>query len=259
MKSTASTGNLEGGLMSGLTPETKYTVYAYGILLDENDKEKMTLATDIFYAETTTAASQMQNVDFSFDVKVAATEVEVAVTPSADYQDFFYAEIISGLQENATEEELKARIEDDWMFFLELYLDFGYTPEAIMKDFAFKTTHLFKENLEPEKVYYAVAMCLGSDGLRASEISYECFHTEAVKPSENVITISIENLKPYTAQMVISTTTDEPYTYTYATASEMQDYKTDAEIIDHLLQSRWLYQYNGGRTIDIPIECSTDY
>ena len=252
-------GNLKGGSFKQLTPDTDYTVYAYGLTYDSTTPDTATMATEVYTTTVRTAPKAESGVEFTFDVKVDGPEVAIDVVPSADYTGYYWAMILRDMGEEATADEIKVKLEDEWLFFYDLYISFGYTPERILQENAFTATHTLNEKLKPSTTYYVAAQCLDASGVPTQELSFQKFQTGEVKPSENVITLQVNQLKPYSAQLDITTTNSDPYTYTFAKTSEMAAYTTDQEKIDHLIQSRMLFEFTNDKSVQIPLEPSTDY
>ena len=253
-------GDIYALTIQGIPPGEEFVVYAYGVEMVEGMPKP---TTELVMLRDTTVASTPVEQPMAITVDVKGTNVDLLFDP-LDYTGRYFAfiEPVSSLvqSENPTEDELKAAAMDVWYTFLGTYLRFGFSLEAVMRDYTYEGEQTSSESLDAKTTYMAVAVPIAENGVIYGYPTVKTFTTDDVEMSENVLTLSVKDVKPRSVTMVVDTTTEDPYLVALLTKQYFVD-MTDEEIIDY-----YLTNYGGDMVIygdlEFPmtgIEPNTEY
>ena len=246
-------GDLIDHVESPVMPATAFTIYAYGV-----DVEAKTRLTDIVRVEATTNEIETIDVDFKVDLSVSGAAATLTVDPGS-YDGWFYANIVEGLDPELVDDMLTTC----YRFYLDdiaLYLGMGMDPETILMVSGYQGQFTNTFNLEPEKEYTAIVFALDETPQLCSEPYYQVFRTEAVEPSDNVITMTTTDVTAHTATLNITTTNNDSYVWVQTDPASFEGY-TDQEILDMIIAYYPIYNvYTGNRTESLSgLSADTDY
>lgn len=246
-------GDLIDHVESPVMPATAFTIYAYGV-----DVEAKTRLTDIVRVETATNEIETVDVDFKVDLSVSGATATLTVDPGA-YDGWFYTNIVEGLDPEQTEDMLMAC----YQFYLNdiaFYIGLGMDPETILLVSGHQGQYTETFNLEPEKEYTAIVFALDETPQLCSEPYYQVFQTEAVEPSDNIITMETTDVTAHTATLNITASNDDPYVWVQADPVSFEGY-SDEEILQMIVDYYPIYEvYTGSRTESLSgLKADTDY
>ena len=192
-------------------PETDYIIYGYGY-----DTLSKTRTTDLIKLNVTTAEITLIDVDFILETEVDGTTITCHTTP-VDYDGLYYVDCYDkptldfGLASGQTLYELCYY---DFSTIIDIYQNmFGVSFEDTMEYYT-RSGESDKEwtELLGHMQYTIVAYPLNEDGVVIGEPTVaEVTTGSVVEKSDNVLTISVDNLTAYSATLNVSATNDDPY------------------------------------------------
>lgn len=233
-------GDMIDHVESPVLPATAFTVYAYGI-----DIETKTRLTDIVREETKTNEIETIDVDFKVDLNVNGAAATLTVDPGT-YSGWYYVNIVEGLDPEQVD-----MLTACYQFYLNdiaLYISMGMDAETILMVSGYQGEITNTYNLEPEKEYTALVFALDETPQLCSEPYYQVFRTEAVEPSDNIITMETTDVTAHTATLNITTTNDDSYVWVQTDPVSFEGY-TDEEILQMIIDYYPIYNvYTGDRT-----------
>lgn len=109
--------------------------------------------------------------------------------------------------------------------------------------------------LEPESVYYAVAVGIDETGMTSTDVVYEKFTTLKEEESVNTFTISAHQITTNSAKLKIETDNNDPYIFAIESKGNTEGL-TDKELTDYIIQSNMAWggldqmTYTGTKIID---------
>lgn len=192
-------------------PDTDYIIYGYGY--DTLSKNR---TTDLIKLNVTTAEITLIDVDFILETEVDGTTITCHTTP-VDYDGLYYVDCYDkptldfGLASGQTLYELCYY---DFSTIIDIYQNmFGVSFEDTMEYYT-RSGESDKEwtELLGQMQYTIVAYPLNEDGVVIGEPTVaEVTTVSVVEKSDNVLTISVDNLTAYSATLNVSATNDDPY------------------------------------------------
>jgi hypothetical protein len=192
-------------------PDTDYIIYGYGY--DTLSKNR---TTDLIKLNVTTAEITLIDVDFILETEVDGTTITCHTTP-VDYDGLYYVDCYDkptldlGLAFGQTLYELCYY---DFSTIIDIFQNmFGVSFEDTMEYYT-RSGESDKEwtELLAHMQYTIVAYPLNEDGVVIGEPTVaEVTTGSVVEKSDNVLTISVDNLTAYSATLNVSTTNDDPY------------------------------------------------
>lgn len=221
---------IEGGISSGMhysdfvdkgeklnyryrqcLPETDYIIYGYGY-----DTLSRTRTTDLIKLNVTTAEITLTDVDFILETEVDGTTITCHTIP-VDYDGLYYVDCYDkptldfGLASGQTLYEL---CYNDFATIIDIYQNmFGVSFEDTMEYYTLsgESTKEWSDRVS-QMQYTIVAYPLNEDGVVVGEPTVaEVTTGSVVEKSDNVLTISVDNLTAYTATLNVTTTNNDPY------------------------------------------------
>lgn len=216
-------GELKDKTIGDLTPATAYYVYTYGLNADGTRTSK------IFKEPFESALPPMQDVTFGIEYTIDGPLVTMTITPSDNGCKYYYDVV-----DKADPSTLKDVVQEIINEHIKYGKFLGMSLERVLEQILVsgKKEILF-DNLEQEHQYTGFAVAVSSSGIVCSEVSYKDFATEAVQPSDNIITVNIDQ----TSVNSISYTTTPSNSDTYVTilerASDWEGY-TSEQILERL-------------------------
>ncbi len=210
-----------------LDPGTTYHIYA--LLFDESG-----VAAGLGYATATTSEKKKENDEFAIKVnETAKTYASLTFTPKDNTMTYYYNVVSAsereqmvaqyGSLQKAELEYIKYNAETSG-FTLGEWLGYVLVKGAKTAD----TRDITSANLTPGTTYYALCFGMNADGTFTTDLYEKEFATEAVVPSENVITCEV--LKTYSDGCDVKTTVtnDDPYIVTTQTKEVWEKYLAQA-------------------------------
>lgn len=240
-------GDITPHQFTGVTPGTTYVAYAYGF-----DRETMTPTTEISRLEITTATVNDYTLHFDFNVEVDGPNVDISITPEGYDGYYYYGVFWKSDIEGATAEELRGFCEADWEQYKGVYTSFFETTEEglhfIFNELAYSGTTELSVELDANTEFVLWAFGMDDEALLNTTPEFYEFTTGNVAASENVFTLSVEELYPRKATVRVETTNDDSYIATLVLADRFEG-NTDQEIMDYVL-TNFKVQYASGTMSD---------
>ena len=216
MESNSQVGDQELPV-DGLVPGRKYTTYVYGVSLPD-----FTQLTEVTRVEFETKAVAKQ--DIKFDIKASAESIYVDLNIQPVNYDGLYSYDVVELPASLSDEAVKTRLEEEWYQMVALYLMFGETPESISNSFCMSGECVWNAEKDANKNYVAYAYAVdGKTAFIQSDVQFVRVKTGDVAPSENVITIGLKDVTPFSATATFEPSNDDPYAMIALSDDEIKD------------------------------------
>lgn len=222
-------------------PETDYIIYGYGY-----DTLSRTRTTDLIKLNVTTAEITLIDVDFILETEVNGTTITCHTIP-VDYDGLYYVDCYDkptldfGLTSGQTLYEL---CYNDFATIIDIYQNlFGVSFEDTMEYYTLsgESTKEWSERVG-QMQYTIVAYPLNEDGVVVGEPTVAEVTTGAVvEKSDNVLTISVDNLTAYTATLNVTTTNNDPY-IALELNPEVFEGMSDEETMNYILSMYYMGQ-----------------
>ncbi len=219
-------GNVEDWLYVGLSPNTAYYCYAYGITADAE------VTTPVYKTEFTTLPVTAEDCTFEIQAEeLTAATMILKITPSNENTAYYYDLLDANVYESlcgSKPEGIPAVVSEMIQIGVNEY---GLTVQeavARMTTVGEVTTDRF-ENLLPSTTYFAFAIGVGVDGTITTPAKVEAITTPA---AENKFTINVVEVG---ADRVSIDIESESITESYAVITLPDDVvsdKSDEEILD---------------------------
>lgn len=246
-------GDEEPGTLEARVDETVGWVHSFdtseaGVLrfeVDANDTEAERTA--VVYV-TWPGAEQVQlavrqapgegGMSWVFDVQIENWEVTLNVTPSDDAQAYFadiqYYDVYE--QMGLTPKEFAESVVADMIAFYGEAA--GMTPEEVIAGMSiYGPASKPYGVIMPGTKYIAFAFALNEAGEVVSEVKIENFETPPADPSDNRISIRVDNVTARTTDVYYTTTNSDVYLYDVVPAAEIEG-MTDEQAMTHII-SNW--------------------
>lgn len=221
-------GTYEGNIAM-LKPDTDYEVYAYGLTAAGERTTK------IYRTAFRTGTPEMIEMDFSIDLVVDGPSVRTRVQPSRADQGYYYGFI----PKQAFEEsgmDYSAYLQDR----LDVEISFGVINGMSVEEMLAQLLHTGDRDetvtLKASSPYIFCVAAVNASGFVCSVPVTRNFETEAVRPSDNEIAISIREVSVDFVSYEITTTNDDPYVFFIQPAAELAG-MSDEEIIRSVLEN----------------------
>ena len=246
--------------ISGFAPGKEFVVYAYGVAF-ENGMPVPT--TELVMVRDTTLDSTPIEQPISVTAEVNGSSVDLHIDPQGYTGRYlaFVEPVASWVSSpNPTEEELKAAAIDMWYDYFVPYLRYGYTTEMLLEEYTYEGVLSSQQDLDANTDYFVAAVPISDNCVVYGYPSVKSFRTGDVNMSNNVLTLSVKDIKPREATVVITTTNDDPYLLACFTKSNFEG-KSDEEIIDYYL-TNYGYDFVINGDLEFPmtgLEPNTEY
>lgn len=240
-------GQLRQGVHSleanNLVPETEYYLIVVGMT---SSGEQLT---ELCKKLVTTKAMAMLDVTFDMEYDIAGADVTISVTPSDNTVPYFFNALPkSDLDESGkTLKEISQEFLDDLIYIYGLM--YGIPAEEVVNAIVSYGPDSDKVVVVAETEYVGYAHSLNPKGLINSEVYSENFTSGAVQPSENVITVTVDNINVDKADVHIRTSNDDSYVILVDPASNWKD-KSDDELFNELNSSLPLGNFSHKGNLD---------
>lgn len=225
--------NLKQGYISsievnGLSPETEYCIYTYGLT---SSGERLTGYT---YETFSTEAVEEVDINFDFSSEIDGAHVVLKVTPSDNTVPYVIDAYrkAAGLDGEIIKELYQQNIDET----INVLSMFGQSVEEIVKSIAHIGTDAVVADLDPDTEYIAFACGISLSGYLNSDVTTYEFRTGSTGTSDNVITITITSVSSDEVSYSITTTNNDQYAIIAADASSIGN-MSDDEIIATALKT----------------------
>lgn len=199
--------------ISGLTPETEYVVYVYGLTIDGER------TTDIVAKYATTEKPYEGDITFEFDIKEEEYIMEFVVTPSHRGVNFYH-----GLATEAEINEWKALAGSDSLrdaiqqgdieAGIAIYMNYEFIETR--KDYfdMYNMYDIVEDGWEQVKAgtkYILYAAKWDEECNLLGEVSFAEYTTPAATMSDNKLTVEIRDVNQSQVTVAVKTTNNDPY------------------------------------------------
>lgn len=204
-------GDTSDRTITGIAPGDEFVVYVYGISIKDGLPVP---TTDLVLLRDTTLPSTPIEQSMAVTTDINGTSVGLCFDPLTYTGCYFaFVEPIASRvsSPNPTEEELQEAAMGMWYEIISTYMSFGFSLELILENFTHKDVFSTTESLDPHTKYFAAAVPIDPTGVVYAYPTIKTFETGEVGKSENILTISIIDLKPRVATVSVKTTNNDPY------------------------------------------------
>ena len=199
--------------ITGLTPETDFVIYVYGITVDGER------TTDIVAREATTEKPYEGDITFTFDIKEEDYIMEFVVTPSHKGVNFYH-----GVATESEIEEWKALSGSDNLrdaiqvgdieANIDMFVSYGFIDSR--KEYfdmcnVYDTVDDGWERVKAGKKYILYAAKWDEDCNLIGEVSTAEYTAPAAEMSDNKLTVEIREVNQSQVTVAVKTTNNDPY------------------------------------------------
>ncbi len=228
MESNTAMGDQELYPVEGLVPGKKYTTYVYGVSLPEYEQ-----LTEITRVEFETTPVKKEEIKFDIAATAKGITVDLDIKP-INYEGMYSYDVIE-FPDDATDEQIITRIEEDWYQAVTLYLMFDETPESIVSMMATSGECVWSTDKLANRTYVAYAYAVDEKtAFMKSDVQFVRVKTGDVPPSNNVIDIQISDITPYTAKVMIMPSNEDPFAMVGVSTEQIKGL-TDEELSQFLM------------------------
>ena len=250
------TGNSYIG-WGGMVPDKEYVIYAYAIEFNDEGTD-YTLASPVTHEIVILPTHIFSDIEFDVEITVDGPKATYEFEP-VNWDGKYFIEIYAEgdymyLAEGQTPDEAYCKqVANNWIGMINTYMQSGYSAAQLLELMCLQGpeeySELLKGNTNYAMVIYAVEMV---DGLPqvASTPQIKNFTTEEVGASQMTIDIKVENKYVRVADIIITPSTNDPYTVAIVAKNEVPD-KSDEEIIEWCNKSFYMESYQGTITSHI--------
>ncbi|MBO5717614.1 MAG: BACON domain-containing protein [Alistipes sp.] len=234
---------------TGMMPDKEYVLYVYAIEFNEANNDYY-MASPITYQLVTLSGENLSEVTFDVDVDVNGPNVSYTINPE-NWDGRYYLTVYEQgdylYRDTPADEDYSKLISSVWLDMMSQLMASGYSVDQLMQLMCLQGPESYSELLKGSTNYalviYAVDMV---DGLPqvVSVPQIVNFTTGEVGASSMVIDIKLENKYVRVADVIITPSTNDPYTVAIVAKNEVPD-KSDEEIIEWLHNSFYMESYQG--------------
>lgn len=234
----------------GLDPLSEYVVYVYGM---STSGERTTA---IYSAETTTLEPYEGPITFDIKTSVENHIVYAQVIPDHEgvpfcldimtKADLDAAELTATTEQEKIREYAQKLINEQIERYLEYDAIANRAEYVEMMSYDYSVTDFnFEGFANTEYVLYACKFDENANLI--GELAYAYVTTEAIKMSDNKITVTLEDITQTTLDLTVETTNDDSYITVALESSWIENCKTDQEVYNVLVNdwagSVWNLEY----------------
>lgn len=194
-------------------PGTKY--YIYALMYDQDG-----VPAGIAKTSATTLEKQVAKDEFAITVNdVTKTYASITFTPKDNTMKYYYS-VVSESERQQMIERYGSLREGELEFIKYNASSSGFDLSKLLGSVLVQgpttkdTRDILQTNLTPGTKYYAFCFGLNTDGTFTTETYEQEFTTEAVQPSDNVITCEVVKTYSDGCDVKVTTTNNDPYIVT---------------------------------------------
>ena len=234
---------------TGMMPGKEYVLYVYAIEFNEANNDYW-MASPITYKMVTLQGEELTEVNFDVDVIVDGPNAHYKIAPQnwdGKYYLTVYEEGDYMYRDTPADDSYTELVSSVWLDMMAQLMASGYAPDQLLELMCLQGPEEYDELLKGSTNYamviYAVEMV---DGLPqvASKPQVVNFTTEEVGASTMKIDLKVENKYVRVADIIITPSTNDPYTVAIVAKNEVPD-KSDEEIIAWCNKSFYMESYQG--------------
>lgn len=246
-------GSQEGIVIDGLTPNTEFVIYAYGLTADGER------TTDIVAREATTEKPYEGDITFDFDIKEEDYIMEFVVTPSHKGVNYYHGVAteaeIEAWKELAASDNLRDAIQiGDIEANIDMFVSYGFIDSR--KEYfdmcnVYDTVNDGWERVKADTKYILYAAKWDENCDLIGEVSTAEYTTAPAEMSSNKFTVEIREVNQSQVTVAVKTTTYDPYVIIPMKSEDIEG-MTDDEIFNYVISEYdYLvseYTFNGDHT-----------
>lgn len=234
---------------TGMMPGKEYVLYVYAIEFNDANNDYW-MASPITYKMVTLQGEELTEVNFDVDVTVDGPNAHYKIEPQnwdGKYYLTVYEEGDYMYRNTPADDSYAELVSNVWLDMMAQLMASGYAPDQLLELMCLQGPEEYDELLKGSTNYamviYAVEMV---DGLPqvASKPQVVNFTTEEVGASTMKIDLKVENKYVRVADIIITPSTNDPYTVAIVAKNEVPD-KSDEEIIAWCNKSFYMESYQG--------------
>ena len=234
---------------TGMMPGKEYVLYVYAIEFNEANNDYW-MASPVTYTMVTLQGEELTDVQFDVDVAIDGPNASYKINPvnwDGKYYLTVYEEGDYMYRDTPADDAYAELVSSVWLDMMAQLMASGYAPDQLLELMCLQGYEEYSELLKGSTNYamviYAVEMV---DGLPqvASTPQIINFTTEEVGASSMTIDIKVENKYVRVADIIITPSTNDPYTVAIVAKNEVPD-KSNEEIIEWCNKSFYMESYQG--------------
>lgn len=233
--------------VNGIPPGEEFVIYAYGVEFIDGMPVP---TTEVITVHDTTLEAEITEMPMDIIVEVNRCTAAVTTKPEGfkgNYFTFIEKSDIYFPDTTPTEEQLVEVAMDIYYRSLALYLQFGFPLEAAIQELTVRGTYTADyADLLSDTDYFAAAVPIdNATGLIYAYPTVTTFKTDVVGQSDNIIDISVSNIKSREATVKVTPSNDDPYIVACFESAAFEG-KTGDEIIDYYVANFPMQSLGGG-------------
>ena len=234
---------------TGMMPGKEYVLYVYAIEFNEANNDYW-MASPVTYTMVTLQGEELTEVQFDVDVAISGPNASYKINPvnwDGKYYLTVYEEGDYMYRSTPADDAYAELVSSVWLDMMAQLMASGYAPDQLLELMCLQGYEEYSELLKGSTNYamviYAVEMV---DGLPqvTSKPQVVNFTTEEVGASQMVLDIKVENKYVRVADIIITPSTNDPYTVAIVAKNEVPN-KSDEEIIEWCNKSFYMESYQG--------------
>lgn len=238
--------------IAGLTSDTEYYVYAFGMNYEGAP------TTSLFKAEAKTEqTSGPSGMTFELSTETNDNIVTMTAVPSDNESRYTFGYLAETYLEYlgvGIEDAVQRLIDDEIKYGTES----GATIEEIIEYLSFFGPAAMKAEMQKGIKYYIYAAAISDHGVVLSDVAYIEFQLET-ETSDNVITLTISDITSFGAHLKVKTTNNDPYAIALANASSWSGL-SDEQMAKAAIAAGLITERAGNFDKDITsLKAGTDY
>ena len=236
---------------TNMAPGKEYILYVYAIEVNAENND-YSLASPITHKSIVLEAGELRDVEFDVKVDVNGPEVTYHITP-IDWDGKYYLDIYAEgdymyrAEGSTLDENYATTVSSTWLGMITTYLNSGYTAQQLLDIMCLEGEQSYSENRSAATKYamilYTIEMIDGLPQVTSKPYLVN-FATEEVGRSDMQIDIKVENCYVRVADIVVTPSSNDPYTIALVATEEVPE-STDEEIISWLTNNFNMSTYRG--------------
>lgn len=237
---------------TGITPNTDYVLYVYGIEFTDNMADYM-LATPMAYMIIRLKGAELMDIEFDVKVTVKGPEVLYEFEP-IDWEGSYYIDIYAEndyhyFAEGETPSDSYCQnIVDTWLQMMNQYMASGYSGQQLMNIMCLKGKDSYPDMLLADTRYvmlfYAIDLVDGIPQVVSRPYPVH-FKTEPVEKSDMTFDVAVTNVYTRVADVrVTPSANDEMYTVALLPTSDVPE-GSNLDIINWYITTFRVSSYEG--------------
>lgn len=220
-----------------LSTGTEYVIVVFGMNLE------CRLLSRIVVEEFTTKTTEKLDITFDISYEITGNRVRMSVTPSDD-KVFYYFNIIKKSDVDASGKDFENDLQAMISSYISNGTSVGMTVNEVISEICSKGKAEYEyKSIDPLTDFLGYAFAVSENGLICTEVASKPFRTGDVNPSENKISLVVENVSSDRANISVVTTNTDPYVLIIDKASNWEPFVTDQDKIEELFSGRNLEKY----------------